>query len=69
MELLEQSSYIRFHTYWGWYARTDIPDAVMDGLVERFVMRQLYWSDIAIDENTLKPQKEVERIVKGVLNI
>ena len=69
MELLEQSSYIRFHTYWGWYARTDIPDEVMNGLVERFVMRQLYWSDIAIDENTLKPQKEVERIVKGVLNI
>jgi hypothetical protein len=41
----------------------------MDGLVERFAMRQLYWDDIAVDEETLKPQKEVEKIVKGVLSI
>ena len=69
IELLEQSSYVRFHTYWGWYARTDVPDEILDALHERFVMRQLYWDDIAIDEETLKPQKEVDKIVKGVLGI
>lgn len=69
LELLEQCKYTRFHTYWGWYARTDIPSEVMNGLLERFSLRQLYWNDIAVDENTLKSQKEVERIVKGVLGV
>lgn len=60
-EVLRANQYVWYHTSWGWYIRPDAPKEEIEKLQKDFTMRQLYWNEIAIDENTLKSVQEIKR--------
>ena len=65
MDLLEMNPHVCYNTFWGWYVRNDAPQDILDALDEQFEMGKLYWRDIFIDENTLKDNATIQKIIRN----
>lgn len=55
----------RYHRVWGWYLISTEKD--LTNLPAGVEAKKLYWKDIAVDEEQLKPEAEIKKVLNGLL--